>query len=338
MTTKSAAKPTRATQGYPKNFDFDTFWRRKIWTREQARRAWPTRSQLLISPKTVLNSHQVHALVDSMEQYDAAAFECLQWARWGDEAEDKVCVRCPKCNKPVWSHGATGAKHRWRCVTKKMYEAHQTSKNYQVGAHSRNGCGYQFNETKGTPFHKMKAPVGLVFFALYFPARQIEKVLRTIGKSETARELSKVLTVLKQEQYAELAASVRELAKVFSGTLFLEYHGALVSRRGKDLFEEKVGTEGEVRWLRNARRESWKGVIRNEYNAIRSYVDRLERMDSALAQRNEADPLERERMYQGLAVEIRRIASGSWFVSDSPSVAGEGVLSDPAAVCLREGI
>lgn len=316
MTKKSAAKPTRAKKG--STGDFAKFWRREIWTCEQAERLWPTSSELLADPAGVLSSAQVQDLLRKMAHYDAAAYECLRWARWGEE--DGLQVRCPNCNEQVWSHAAKRAKRRWRCVTRDMYETHQQRKGYKVGEHSRNGCGFQFSDTHGTPFEQMEVPLGVVFLALYFPAAQIVERLRALGESAKAGELSEVLTALKKKQYAELAASMRQMAKVFSGTLFLEYHPQLVSRAGKDLFEEKVGTNGEALLFRDALMQSWKRVIDTRYNAIRACVDRLERMDSVFAQRQEGDPLERDRVYRGLVAEIEQIASGSWFASHSRPV------------------
>lgn len=313
MTRKSAAKPTRAMLGRPA--DPAKCWRREIWTREQAQRVWPTWSQLLIYPKTMRTSANVYDLVRTMARYDAAAYECLRWARWGEE--DEVYVRCPHCNERAWSHGATGVKHRWRCVTKKMYEAHQRAKNYTVGAHSRHGCGYWFDDTKDTPFDKMQAPIGLVFFALYFSAEPIISVLRSSNKyAKQADELSAVLTTLKEPQHAELAASMRYLAKVFSGRLFLQYQPSVVSEAGRMLLQTNIAADDAARAARRAKIQGREKVISTEYEAIRADVDRLERMDRASAQRPAANARERTGRYRGLMGTMRRIASAAWFDSD----------------------
>lgn len=263
-------------------------------------------------------SANVHDFVRAMDRYDAAACECLRWARWGEE--DEVYVRCPHCNERAWSHGARRAKRRWRCVTKEMYEAHQSAKNYQVGAHSRNGCGLQFDDTKDTPFDKMQAPIGLVFFALYFSAEPIVSVLRGSNKyAKQADELSTVLTALKEPQHAELAASIRHLAKVFCGTLFLEYQPSVVSEAGRMLLRKNIATDDAARAARRAKIQGWERVISTEYKAIRADVDRLERMDKASTQRPEASARARTRRYRGLMGTMRRIASAAWFDSDPPS-------------------
>lgn len=263
-------------------------------------------------------SANVHDFVRAMDRYDAAACECLRWARWGEE--DEVYVRCPRCNERAWSHGATRAKRRWRCVTKKMYEAHQTAKTYQVGEHSRNGCGYQFDDTKGTPFETMQAPIGLVFFALYFSAGPIDQSLRLHKLHAQADELSAVLTALKEPQHAELAVSMRHLAKVFSGRLFLETYPFLVSEAGRNLLEKNIADDDLARSIRRAKIQGWEKVISTEYKAIRADVDRLERLDKASAQRPEASARERRRSYRGLMGTMRRIASAAWFDSDPTPV------------------
>lgn len=315
MTRKSAAKPTRALLGRPA--DPEKCWRREIWTREQAQRVWPTWSQLLIYPKKMRTSANVHTFVRAMAQFNAAAYECLRWARWAEE--DEVYVRCPDCNERAWSHGVRRDERRWRCVTKAMYEAHQKAKDYQVGAHSRNGCGGKFYDTKGTPFDTMQAPLGLVFFALYFPAEYIDQSLRVNKLHAQADELSTVLTTLKEPQHAELAVSLRHLAKVFCGTLFLEYQPIMVSEAGRILLQTNIAADDAARAARRAKIQGWKKVISTEYEAIRADVDRLERMDKAQAQRPAASARERTGRYRGLMGTMRRIASAAWFDSDPPS-------------------
>lgn len=292
-------------------------WRREIWTREQAARVWPTWSQFLIYPKKMRTSANIPTLLGAMAQFNAAGYECLRWARWAEE--DEVYVRCLKCHKRAWSHGARRGKYRWRCVTKKMYEAHQKAKDYQVGAHSRNGCGLQFDDTKGTPFETMQAPLGLVFFALYFPAEYIDQSLRVNKLHAQADELSTVLTTLKEPQHAELAVSLRHLAKVFCGTLFLEYQPIMVSEAGRILLQTNIAADDAARAARRAKIQGWKKVISANYKAIRADVDRLERMDKAQAQRPAASARERTGRYRGLMGTMRRIASAAWFDSDPPS-------------------
>jgi hypothetical protein len=111
-----------------------------------------------------------------------------------------------------------------------MYEQQQRQRGNPKGIHSRDGCGLQFSDTKGTPFTNWKLPLGLVFLAVYCPAGQIEKRLIQLGEEEHCQALRQALKGLQQKQHAWLARRMQQYANLFCGQLVLKHCPQLVRK------------------------------------------------------------------------------------------------------------
>jgi len=281
-------------------------WRSPVWTYGDVRRVWPSATRLLARPFERLPLARIEHLLQRIRQYEVDGFECLRWARWGNE-ENTVQVTCLRCGKVAWSHTPT-VKRRWRCVVQLLYKQQQHSKHWNVGYNSRHGCGLRFTDTDGTPFAGMQLPLGMVFLALYFSPARLKPLLIARGDAEGAAELAQVLQTLKQRKHARLLGRMRQFAKVFGGRILLEDYQDLVSARGQALVRDRL----IVRAIKFQRVKLLKDkVVLNvvtQYKMLRTQLGILHLQDRAHVEGRGADRYRREIVYREFLQEVQRLA------------------------------
>lgn len=281
-------------------------WRSPVWTYGDVRRVWPASARLLARPFERLPQARIEHLLQRIRQYEVDGFECLRWARWGNE-ENTVQVTCLRCGKVAWSHTPT-AKRRWRCVTQPLYKQQQHSKFWRVGYNSRHGCGLRFIDTDGTPFEGLQLPLGMVFLALYLSPARLKPLLIARGDAEGAAELTQVLRTLNQRKYARLLDRMRQFARVFGGRILLEDYQDLVSIRGKALVRHRLIVRAKKFQRLKLLKDKVVRKVVTRYKMLRSQLGMLQQQDRAHAEGRGADRYRRDIVYREFLQEVQRLA------------------------------
>ncbi|KXK07114.1 MAG: hypothetical protein UZ03_NOB001000309 [Nitrospira sp. OLB3] len=276
------------------------------WTYHNVGKIWPNASTLLQLPPEPARREYLRLFLVTVQSRADQAYECLRFARWGEETG--LRVTCPRCGKRAWKHSTNAGKSRWRCVTKEMYEQHQRTKGNTSKGSSRDGCGFTFDDTKGTPFERLPVPLGLVFLALYIPATQVSAWLRSLGDGVTAAALTQVLRALQQQEQADLRHRMRCMARLFCGRLLCSEHSPLMSFTGHRLVQSRMHRRNRELSSERAEKEQLLSDLPRHYQTIRSLLGKLERMhDAALHDR----PVNMQRgmeIYQALVAEVAALA------------------------------
>ena len=185
----------------------------------------PSSAQLCRRLQGPAGQAYLQTLLEGVQAQQDLAYDCLRLARWGEGMTLRVV--CPRCNKRAWSHSSSkGGKHRWRCVSKKMYAKQQRTKGYTSQGRSQHGCGFRFTDTTGTPFDHRSIPLGLVFLALYVPPTERNTVMASLGDSVTSANLRAVLKTLREQEHAHLCEGMQRLARRFCGEIILTHSGS----------------------------------------------------------------------------------------------------------------
>lgn len=192
---------------------------------------WPSPNELCRKLRDPAEHAYRRTLLKRIQNQQKLAYDCLRRARWGEETE--VQVMCPKCKQRAWSHSSSkGGKHRWRCVSKTMYEKHQESKHYGSQGRSQHGCGFRFTDTTRTPFDRGSIPLGLVFLALYLPATKQDIVMASLDDTVTAAKLRKMLTTLRRQKHTQLLKGMKRSAARFCGEILVRIKSRPTPKNG----------------------------------------------------------------------------------------------------------
>lgn len=184
------------------------------------RAEWPSPDELCRRLRAPEGHAYLHSLLEHIHDQQDLAYDCLRRARWGEEPEAQVL--CPECENRAWSHSSSkGGKHRWRCVSKKMYAKQQRTKGYKSKGRSQHGCGYRFTDTTGTPFDQCSIPLGFVFLALYLPTRERDMMMASLDDTVTATKLRDVLEALRQQEHTQLLKGMRRSAGRFCDAILM---------------------------------------------------------------------------------------------------------------------
>lgn len=276
------------------------------WTYRNVGEIWPNASKMFQIPPTPSGREYLKHFLVTVQSSEVLAYECLRLARWGEGTG--LRVTCPRCGKVAWNKSSDEAKHRWRCVTKSMYEKHQNTKGYKPAGHSRNGCGFTFYDTKGTPFERLRIPLGLVFLSLYLPAKEVDAFLRSLRDEVTATALTKVLRKLQHEQHGDLRHRMRCLARYFCGRLLWGPHNVLLSRSGEKLLRKKMYRSMITHRLEQAEKKEALSELPKYYKKIRSLLGQFERMQFAVLHDRPVDIQRGLEIYQSLMAEVVALA------------------------------
>jgi len=289
-------------------------WSNKLWSYKKVGWLWPTASVLLIAPFRRIRDEYAQAILDTVQTRHAEAFECLRLARWGHSTG--LRVTCPRCGKRAWSYSAKNPIRRWRCVTSAMYIKHERKKGYRTSGTSRQGCGLQFSDTKGTPFEQTPALLGLVFLSLYVPVQRIDQLLLNGGAGPTAVVLAETLLALKRKRHRKLAKRMRQFAKLFCGRIFLEHHEMCVSPPSCVLILEKLLSDARGLHYTAVTRKNALGSLNLQYKQVFALLAKLQRMQCAYLRGRWVDFPRGNQIYDQLTKAISALAPNRDF-SDS---------------------
>lgn len=270
-------------------------------------RVWPSFEKLILGSAWNQFPPALQQLLRHMGAHDTDAYQCLRWARWMDD-QGVLRERCPACQKPVWSYAKKKPKYRWRCVTKEMYEQQQRQRGNPKGIHSRDGCGLQFSDTKGTPFTNWKLPLGLVFLAVYCPAGQIEERLIQLGEEEHCQALRQALKGLQQKQHAWLARRMQQYANLFCGQLVLKHCPQLVRKSEQARVLTRLAAERISVPDPKAVQKEATSAVHARHKAMQARLKILKQLDLILARGGTHHRQDRLKEYRKLEKATRALA------------------------------